>query len=362
LHFPQIESIHESAHFGLAGYYALYAIIKSVKVVSRLGNRQEETNMKTVNSVLGPINTGELGFTLMHEHVIVAAAGITQDYPELLGERLLDRIVQKLTEVKNAGISTVVDATTLDLGRDINILAQAADRARINIIACTGWWLEAPTFLTGVSINQLTQVFVREIREGISNTGIKAGILKAASDAGGVTEWQEKVLRAVARAYLLTDVPIMLHSCSPKQTGKRQLAILKEEGVKPERVKMDHSNDTTDIEYLTWLLEQGCYLGMDRYPGYNRVDSHERTRTLKALIDAGYIDRLLPSHDWPLAQIRSDAPAAQRPSEREGQRPDGWLHLNKVVFPELRDMGLSESQIERLCVTGPRNFFEGVCK
>jgi len=214
-------------------------------------------------------------------------------------------------------------------------------------------------FLTGISINQLTQIFVREIREGIGGTDIKAGILKAASDVGGVTEWQEKILRAVARAHLLTNVPIMLHSCSPKQTGRRQLAILKEENVKPERVKMDHSNDTTDIEYLTWLLEQGCYLGMDRYPGFGPVKSHERTRILKALIDAGYIDRLLPSHDWPLVQIRSDSPAAQQPREREGLRPHGWLYLKKVVFPELREMGLPESQLDRLCITGPRNFFEG---
>jgi phosphotriesterase-related protein len=314
--------------------------------------------MNTVNSVLGPIDTNDLGFTLMHEHIIVAAAGISRTYPELLGEKLLDRLVPEVIKAKNAGIATIVDTTTLDLGRDIGILAQVAKRAKINIIACTGWWLEAPTFLTSVPTKQLVQIFVREIQEGIDGTGIKAGILKAASDAGGVTEWQEKILRAVARAHLLTNVPIMLHSCSPQQTGRRQLAILKEEGVKLERVKMDHSNDTTDIGYLTWLLEQGCYLGMDRYPGFGPVNSHERTKTLKALIDAGYIDRLLPSHDWLQVQIGSGYPAGQLP-EKEGSRPYGWLYLKKVVFPELREMGVSESQLDRLCTVGPRNFFAG---
>ncbi len=58
----------------------------------------------------------------------------------------------------------------------------------------------------------------------------------------------------------------MVHSYSPCQVGKQQLAILKEEGVDLRRVKMDHFNDTTDVEYLIWLLEQGCYLGLDRYP------------------------------------------------------------------------------------------------
>jgi phosphotriesterase-related protein len=316
--------------------------------------------METVNTVLGPVNIDNLGFTLMHEHVIVASAGIIRTYPELLGEQLLERVVQSLIEAKKAGIETIVDATTLDLGRDIGVLSQAAQRAGINIIACTGWWLEAPTFLTSISITQLTQIFVREIREGIDGTGIKAGILKAASDSGGVTEWQERILRAVARAHLLTDIPIMLHSCSPRQTGRRQLAILKEEGVRPERVKFDHSNDTTDVEYLTWLLEQGCYLGMDRYPGYSTVSSHDRTKTLKTLIDAGYINRLLLSHDWPLVMVKSDDPSIRQPPDNQGPRSEGWQHINKVVFPELRRLGVPELKLGSLCVTGPRNFFRGV--
>ena len=80
----------------------------------------------------------------------------------------------------------------------------------------------------------------------------------------------------------------MLHSYSPGQVGRRQIAILKEEGVPLNRVKMDHSNDTTDLEYLYWMLEEGCYLGMDRYPGEG-VSPLARTKTLKALVDAGFV-------------------------------------------------------------------------
>ena len=84
---------------------------------------------------------------------------------------------------------------------------------------------------------------------------------------GGVKPQEEVVLRGVARAHLRTGAPIMLHSYPAGQVGKQQLAILREEGVDPKRVKVDHSNDTTDVEYLSWLMEQGCYLGLDRYPG-----------------------------------------------------------------------------------------------
>lgn len=314
--------------------------------------------MNIVNSVLGPLSTEALGFTLMHEHMIAAAAGIPQDYPELLGADFSDRIVKGLIEAKKGGIDTIVDATTLDLGRDVRILSEVSQKSGVNIIACTGWWLEAPVFLTDTSADQLTQLFIREIREGISGTNIKAGILKAASDISGVTEWQETILRAVARTHLITKVPIMLHSYSPGRVGEQQLAILKDEGVDLGKVKMDHSNDTTDVNYLTWLLEQGCYLGMDRYPGHN-VSSLNRIKTMKALIDAGYAERLLPSHDHVLVEIQGKSPDVVEYREvKEKSNPHGFLYLKKVVFPQLQEMGVSESIVNQLCVTNPRNFFE----
>ena len=120
------------------------------------------------------------------------------------------------------------------------------------------------------------------------------------------------------------------------------------------RVKVDHSNDTTDVEYLTWLMEQGCYLGMDRYPGRN-VSPLARTRTMKALIDAGYGRRLLPSHDWGLVRVKADVSL----EERKKRNPYGYLYLKKVVFPQLREMGVSEAEMKSLCVDNPRHFFEG---
>lgn len=315
--------------------------------------------MSTVNSVLGPLDTEALGFTLMHEHIVTSSAGVIQNYPELLGDDFIGRIVQGLTNAKEGGIDTIVDATTLDLGRDVTVLANVSRQTGINIIACTGWWCEAPRFLTNVSSDQLTELFVREIREGIAGTDIKAGIIKAASDVPGVTEWQETILRAAARAHLQTDVPIMLHSYSPGRIGEQQLAVLKEEGVDLKRVKMDHSNDTTDMGYLTWLLEQGCYLGMDRYPGRLNATPIDRTKTLKALIDAGYADRLLLSHDCALVQIIGESPAGIKfNEERERLNPHGYLYIKKVVFPSLQEMGVSESILSRLCTVGPRIFFD----
>ncbi|MDY6916509.1 MAG: hypothetical protein SVP26_00980 [Chloroflexota bacterium] len=314
--------------------------------------------MPTVNSVLGPLDTAELGFTLMHEHLVCGFAGITQDYPELLGAGFMDRIVDGLKKAKEGGVDTVVDATTVDLGRDVRLLAEASRLSGVNIIACTGWWFDIPRFFEGISADQFAQLFVREIREGICGTNIKAGILKAASDIMGVTAAEAIVLRGVARAHLETGMPIMLHSYAPGRVAQQQLAILKEEGVDLRRVKVDHSNDTTDVEYLVWLLEQGCSLGLDRYPGRN-VSPMARTRTMKELIDAGYIDRLLPSHDCLLVRVQADN-AEIGEEERMRLNPHGYLYLKKEVFPWLREMGVSESVLSGLCVNGPRKFFEGV--
>lgn len=313
--------------------------------------------MSKINSVLGPIDTKDLGFTLMHEHVM-SQGFVARDYPELFGEGFLDRIIDGVAAAKQGGVDTIIDATTFDLGRDVGLLAEISRRTSVNIIACSGWWMNYPQFIAGTSPDLYADLFVREIQEGIAGTGIKAGILKSAADYGGVTAEGEIMLRAVARAHCRTQVPIMLHSYAPEQVARRQLEILSEEGVNLNRVAVDHVNDTRDMEYITWLLEQGCYIGMDRYPGLN-LSAHARTETLKWLIDAGWIDRLLPSHDFGLATPLAFYPPEVKESNEKGN-PYGYLYIKKVVMAQLREMGIDEAVLSTLCVQGPRNFFEGI--
>jgi phosphotriesterase-related protein len=313
--------------------------------------------MSTINSVRGPLDTQDLGFTLMHEHVM-SQGFVAQNYPELFGDGYLDRIVNGIIAAKKGGVDTIIDATTFDLGRDVPVLVEVSRRTNVNIIACTGWWMNLPEHIAGNSTDMFADLFVREIQEGIAGTGIKAGILKSAADYGGVTTKGEIMLRAVARAHLRTGAPIMLHSYAPEQVAKQQLKILKEEGVNLGRVAVDHVNDTKDMEYLNWLLGQGCYLGMDRYPGL-KLSPRSRTETIKLLIDAGWTDRLLPSHDCSLASPEAFYPPDVKESIEKGN-PYGYLYLKKVVFPQLREMEVPETILKTLCINGPRQFFEGV--
>jgi phosphotriesterase-related protein len=320
--------------------------------------------MKTVNTVLGPLETSKIGFALMHDHVLASSTGIPQVYPELLGLNYKERLVKGLLAAKQAGISTVVDADTFDLGRAVKILAEVSELSGVNIICCSGWYFNLPPFLGSFSIDRFAQMFAREVKEGIEGTNIKAGILKSAADFDGVTTDGEKILRAVARAHLMTGVPIMLHSYAPEQVGRQQFAILKEEGVDLHHVKLDHCSDTKDMEYLSWIAGQGCYLGMDRLPGIHvppkaSVSAEERIKTIKALIDAGYSSRILLGHDAFIVSSLFDTMPDAIKKKLENDNPYGFLYINKVVLPALREMGVTDKVINSICVDNPRAFFEG---
>jgi phosphotriesterase-related protein len=316
--------------------------------------------MVEINSVTGPISSDDLGFTLMHEHVMVSASGLYESYPDLLGKEREERAIESLKRAKAEGIDTIVDATTFDLGRRPQLLAEVSRASGVNIINATGWWLDVPRFLNGVSPNQMAREFVRDVEEGFRGTDVKAGILKCAADFENVTAPLEIMARAVARAHNETGLPIMVHSYPTGQVARRQIMIFKEEGVDLTRVKIDHSNDTTDVEYLKWILDQGCYLGLDRYPG-RLVSPHMRTVTLKRLIDEGYAERLCPSHDCICLAVLKENPDGSMPNEHEFARHNvhQYLYIKREVIPDLLEMGVNAKTIDTLFVDNPRRFFAG---
>ena len=313
-----------------------------------------------INSVTGPIAAHDLGFTLMHEHVMVSASGMYRSYPDLLGANREQRAIDCLKRAKAGGIDTFVDATTFDLGRDPELLRTVSEASGVNIINVTGWWLDVPRFIRNVSPNQMAREFVRDIEQGFRGTDIKAGVLKCAADFAGVTPDLEIMARAVARAHNETGVPIMVHSYPTGQVGRRQIAIFKEEGVDLERVKIDHSNDTVDTEYLKWILDQGCFLGLDRYPGH-LVSPHMRTVTMKALIDLGYARQLCPAHDCICLHILNERADGTLPEEHALalHNPDNYLYMHRHVIPDLKSMGVGDDTIDTLFVDNPVRFFTG---
>ncbi len=316
--------------------------------------------MALINSVLGPLDTADLGFTLSHEHVLTASAGIQQTFPEFIDRAgAIEEGVTQLRAAYAEGVRTIVDVTTMDLGRDIRLLEEVSRRSSVNIIPATGIWRDIPRVFWGAAPDTIALLLIREIQVGIEGTGIKAGIIKVANDVDGVTPEGAVILRAAARAQKATGVPISTHTWAPERVGEQQVRIFEDEGIDLNRVYIGHSNDTTDMDYLLGLLRKGVWLGLDRYPGGYRPDSlnwEQRTETLKKLIDAGFGDRIMLSHDW--AVYLSIFPHEMQIA-RSQLNPDGYLFITRKVIPRLKELGATNKDIENIFVNNPRSFFEG---
>ena len=316
--------------------------------------------MATVNTVLGPVDTANLGFTLSHEHILVSSAGVRQTYPEFQDRQAtIEDAVVALKEAYDEGLRTIIDMTTIDLGRDVQLMEEVSKRSRINIIATTGVHLSIPGVFGGVSPDDIAPLYVRKIEEGIDGTGIKAGVIKSASDQGGMTDLEEVNLRAVARAQKLTGIRISTHTWSPDRVGDQQILILEEEGVDLNRVCIGHSNDDTDLDYLLGMLRKGVWLGLDRYPDarfpLGTPDWRQRTQIVKQIIDAGFGHRVMLSHDH---DIPRSLPTQKLRDERQGYNPDGYLFITRQVLPYLSELGATDQDINQIMVETPRKFFE----
>jgi phosphotriesterase-related protein len=321
--------------------------------------------MTKIESVRGPIDPSQLGVTLMHEHIFVLSTEINQNYPESWGdeERRVQDAVDRLRKLKSRGVDTIVDVTVLGLGRCVPRIQRIAAQTDLNILVATGLYIfnDLPMYLQfrtpGSRFHDsdiLIDMFLKDIREGIADTGVKAAVLKCASDYQGVTRGVERVLRAVAKAHRETGVPITTHTDARAQGGLAQQRVLEEEGVDLSRVLIGHCGDTTDLKYLEALMEKGSILGMDRFGIEVRLPFKKRVETVAALCRQGYATKMVLSQD---AACYNDWF-----SEKElAVRAPRWsyVHIMNDVVPALKELGVTDSQVHAMLVENPRRFFKG---
>lgn len=320
--------------------------------------------MPLVNTVRAPIDTARLGATLMHEHVFVLSSEIMQNFPESWGDeetRVADAVA-RLNELKSRGVDSIADLTVIGLGRYIPRIQRVAAQTELNIIVATGVYTyndvpfyfhyQGPgTVLGGPEF--MVDMFVRDIEEGIADTGVRAAILKCATDIQGITPGVERVLRAVAQAHRRTGVPISTHTHAPTERGLEQQRIFQEEGVDLSRVIVGHSGDTTDIQYLEKLISNGSYIGMDRFGIDVLLPFEDRVNTVAKMCELGYAGKMVLSQD---ASCFMDAlPEAALPVMLPNWH---YLHIHNDVIPALKQRGVTGEQIKTMLVDNPRKIFE----
>jgi phosphotriesterase-related protein len=319
--------------------------------------------MTQVNTVGGPVESAQLGRTLMHEHIFVLSPEIEKTPDEWDEPAQVARAVEKLRELKRGGIDTLVDLTVIGLGRYIPRIAEiAAQVPEINVVVATGVYtyndvpmyfhFRGPGTILG-GREPMVDLFVRELREGIGDTGVRAGILKCASDRPGITPGVDRVLRAVAQAHRVTGVPITTHTPTPPEPwGLEQQRVFQEEGVDLERVVIGHSGGTVNTDYHLSLIDNGSYLGFDHF-GLPGITLEERVDAVARLCARGYAERIVLSHDamcfvdW-FPRSVMDATETWR-----------WTYISDTVVPSMRARGISEADITTMLVDNPRRILEG---
>lgn len=313
----------------------------------------------TVNTVLGPISSGELGVTLIHEHLKVAWLGWAMDpFNTYDVKSALKSAIDNMKEVKALGVSTVVDPLPMGLGRDPDFHAEVAQASGVNIIISTGLDHEAramPPYFRVRTTDEIAKVFIHDLQEGIGHTGIKAGIIKGATGEGLITKNEGRALRAAARASLATGVPIVTHTTRGTM-GVEQAQIFLNEGVAPRKVMIGHCCFSTDTPYLVSIMDLGCSIGFDQI-GLSHAQSDEfRLATLTGLLALGYADRILLSQDHTCCIVGA---AYDRLTEQvEMMKENRHSHIFRKFLPRLSQAGVDDVTIQTMMVDNPRRLFE----
>jgi len=310
--------------------------------------------MTTVETALGPVDITELGPTLMHEHIVTRSPGVHENWPHLFDrDAILALAERKMADLHQRGIRAIVDLTTVDLGRDIDLIIDVARRSRVHVIVATGVWWMPQRYFTVHGVDEVAALFIRDITQGIGTSGVKAAIIKCATDTAGVTSVIENILRASARAQKATGVPISTHTWAAGRSGEAQQAIFAQEGVDLSRVIIGHSGDSDDLGYLRGLMERGSTIGMDRFGLDHFLPTAKRVDVLARLCAEGYAGKMVLSHDancW-TDMLSEDAKRRTRPLWH-------YNHISDDILPALRKAGISEDQIEQMLARNPRAIFE----
>jgi predicted metal-dependent phosphotriesterase family hydrolase len=306
-----------------------------------------------IQTVLGPVPAGEIGFTLPHEHVLcdfIGAEGTGTHRWDV--DEVVKTMLPYLRQAKERGIRSFVDCTPAYIGRDVRILRRLAELTGLHILTNTGYYGAAgdkyvPKRVFTQSVDQLADQWVSEWERGIDGTGVKPGFLKIAVDpaAGNppkLSTIDEKLVRAAARASKRTGLAVACHT-GQGAAALEEIRIFEEEKVDPARLIFVHADAEPDQAKHFEVAGRGAWV---EYDGIGSRPIAEHVKLVTAML-AKYSDLLLLSMDsgWYWA------------GEPGGGKIRDYNALTDRFLPALRRAGATESIIKKLTVENPAKAF-----
>ncbi len=320
-----------------------------------------------VQTVTGPISACALGRCLAHQHVLFGYPGWENAVlaPFRYEEALEEAAAVLLDAKERCGLQTIIDATPADCGRNVAFLRDVSQRTGVNIVASSGYYYEgegAPAYFKfrmayGDAPEEVYQMLLREVTCGVGDTGIRTGVIKVATSAGQITDYEDIFLRAAARVSAETGVHIITHT-QKGSMGAEQARRLISYGAQPEHILIGHLDNCTDMDELLRIFEQGVYGGFDRMgiQGFTgALPESRRLAEIVGLVGSGYADKLILAHDS-IVRMLGD-PWVYSPQDAKDLSRWNWTHVFEDILPQLQQMGLSAETTERFVTANPAAFF-----
>src|SRR6266404_4380344 len=297
-----------------------------------------------VTTVRGPVDVKALGYTLSHEHLFCDLWAVVRSYNGILDDEGL--AAREVAAYRDAGGRTIIDVTSGGLGRNPKALRRISEATGVQIVMGAAWYREEfyPAFVRELDSNALAARIVEELTVGVDGTDVRAGVIgEIGTERKFITPTQERVFRASARAHKKTGVAIVTHTTHFGELALEQIALLREEGVPPERISISHLGDRLDPEPLLAVARQGVYLSIDNigYAGDGYPDDGVRARNVLMLIHEGHLEQILLSGD-----------VCQK-THLHAYGGKGYDHVPVRFLPLLRQHGASEEEIHKMTVLNP---------
>lgn len=319
-----------------------------------------------VMSVNGPIAAGDLGRTLVHEHIIIGMPGQELDPTQGPDRReIVAMAVDKLQELKAHGVTTFVDPCPIELGRDPELYAEVADRSGMQIVFGTGFYYEAsgiPLYWRARDRQEIADLYLHELANGVGKTGLKPGIIKAATGME-VTPLERTVLAAAAMAQRQARCAIITHT-EHSRHGDVQQAIFAEHGADLSRVLIGHQDEQLDCTPICSLAERGSFVGIDRIGWEVLAPDERRADHVAGLLKAGFGRRVCLSQDSMCTLASPRIPFPLRPGV--SLTPAQFLastkplsHIVTVFADLLRQRGISDAELDIILRDNPRRLLTG---
>ncbi len=338
-----------------------------------------------VMTVDGPIASGQMGPTLMHEHLQNDCScwwnpPTTPDRQYLaegpvrmaiLSELRQDPFVNKhnialddpdlciaeLGPFVAEGGRTVVDPTCRGIGRDPVTLRKIAAATGLNIVMGAGYYLASsmPKEMADLSVDGIADQIVAEALHGTAGTDAKIGLIGEIGVSSDFTEAEERSLRGAARAQVRTGLPLMVHLPGWFRLGHRVLDIVEAEGANLRHTVLCHMNPSyDDWDYQRRVAERGAFvefdmIGMDYFYADQQVQcpaDDDVARAILRLADAGFLDRVLLSQDVFIKMMLT------------AYGGNGYAFVQRHFLPRLQRHGLDPAACNQLLTTNPRRVFD----